>query len=65
MCAAMKQKLGRQQFEVVVQAAANGKVVARETLKVHSLAGSALCDWTLRALGVREAAPEALRAWRN
>ena len=34
MCAAMKVKLSRQMFEVVIQAAANGKIVARETLKV-------------------------------
>ena len=34
MCAALKDKLGRQMFEVVIQAAANGKVVSRETLKV-------------------------------
>jgi len=35
MCAAMRDKLGRQQFEVVIQAAASGKVVARETLKAR------------------------------
>ena len=34
MCAAMKEKLSRQMFEVVIQAAANGKIIARETLKV-------------------------------
>lgn len=34
MCAAMREKLSRQMFEVVIQAAANGKVIARETLKV-------------------------------
>lgn len=34
MCEAMKDKLGRQQYEIVIQAAANGKIVARETLKV-------------------------------
>ena len=34
MCAAMRDKLGRQMFEVAIQAAASGKVVARETLKV-------------------------------
>lgn len=34
MCEALKDKLGRQQFEVVIQAAANNKIVARETLKV-------------------------------
>ena len=38
MCAAMKDKLGRQQFEVIIQAAANGKIVARETLKVCAVA---------------------------
>ena len=35
MCAAMKDKLSRQMFEVVIQAAANGKIIARETLKVR------------------------------
>ena len=35
MCAAMKDKLSRQMFEVVIQAAANGKTIARETLKVR------------------------------
>ena len=35
MCAAMREKLSRQMFEVVIQAAANGKVIARETLKVN------------------------------
>jgi len=30
----MREKLSRQMFEVVIQAAANGKVIARETLKV-------------------------------
>jgi translation elongation factor EF-4 len=34
MCEAMKDKLGRQQFDLVIQAAANGKIVSRETLKV-------------------------------
>lgn len=34
MCEAMKEKMGRQQFEVIIQAAANSKIVARETLKV-------------------------------
>ena len=34
MCVAMRDKLGRQMFEVAIQAAASGKVVARETLKV-------------------------------
>ncbi len=31
---AMKDKLGKQLFEVVIQASANGDVVARETIKV-------------------------------
>ena len=35
MCAAMRDKLGRQQFEVIIQAAASGKIVARETLKAR------------------------------
>ena len=34
MCATMREKLSRQMFEVVIQAAANGKIIARETLKV-------------------------------
>ena len=34
LCATLKEKLGRQMFEVVIQASANNKVVARETLKV-------------------------------
>ena len=38
MCEAMKEKMGRQQFEVVIQAAANNKIVARETLKVGAFA---------------------------
>ena len=37
MCAAMKDQLSRQMFEVVIQAAANGKIIARETMKVHCL----------------------------
>lgn len=37
MCAAMREKLSRQMFEVVIQAAANGKIIARETLKVDIL----------------------------
>lgn len=37
MCAAMKDKLSRQMFEVVIQAAANGKIIARETMKVCCL----------------------------
>ncbi len=35
MCATMREKLSRQMFEVVIQAAANGKIIARETLKVR------------------------------
>ena len=35
MCAAMKDQLSRQMFEVVIQAAANGKIIARETMKVQ------------------------------
>ena len=31
---AMKDKLGKQLFEVVIQASANGEIVARETIKV-------------------------------
>ncbi len=34
MCATMREKMSRQMFEVVIQAAANGKIIARETLKV-------------------------------
>ena len=45
MCAAMRDKLGRQMFEVAIQAAASGKVVARETLKVclHATLFKAFC----------------------
>ena len=34
LVAAMKEKLGKQLFEVVIQASANGDIVARETIKV-------------------------------
>lgn len=34
LVSAMKEKLGKQLFEVVIQASANGDVVARETIKV-------------------------------
>ena len=34
LVAAMKDKLGKQLFEVIIQASANGDVVARETIKV-------------------------------
>ena len=34
LVAAMKDKLGKQLFEVIIQASANGTVVARETIKV-------------------------------
>ena len=34
---AMKEKLGKQLFEVVIQASANGDIVARETIKVCCL----------------------------
>ena len=34
LVAAMKDKLGKQLFEVVIQASANDSVVARETIKV-------------------------------
>ena len=40
MCEAMKEKMGRQQFEVIIQAAANNKIVARETLKVSRFSDS-------------------------
>lgn len=33
LCAQMKELMQRQMYEVVIQAAASGKVVARETLK--------------------------------
>ena len=45
LVSAMKDKLGKQLFEVVIQASANGDIVARETIKVgcpvvtHCLAG--------------------------
>lgn len=34
LVAAMKDKLGKQLFEVVIQASANGDIIARETIKV-------------------------------
>ena len=34
LVAAMKDKLGKQLFEVIIQASANGDIVARETIKV-------------------------------
>jgi len=37
---AMKDKLGKQLFEVVIQASANGDVVARETIKVPACSHS-------------------------
>ena len=36
LVSAMKDKLGKQLFEVVIQASANGDIVARETIKVGS-----------------------------
>lgn len=39
---AMKEKLGKQLFEVVIQASANGDVVARETIKVCCLNSMAM-----------------------
>lgn len=36
LVSAMKEKLGKQLFEVVIQASANGDIVARETIKVCS-----------------------------
>ena len=36
LVSAMKDKLGKQLFEVVIQASANGDIVARETVKVCS-----------------------------
>lgn len=36
LVSAMKEKLGKQLFEVVIQASANGDIVARETVKVCS-----------------------------
>lgn len=34
LVAAMKDKLGKQLFEVIIQASANGDIIARETIKV-------------------------------
>ena len=51
MCAAMKDQLSRQMFEVVIQAAANGKIIARETMKVHHL--STHCNLKAQPLNVQ------------
>ena len=39
LCAKMKELLARQQADVAVQAAANNRIVARETIKVALLQG--------------------------
>ena len=43
LVSAMKDKLGKQLFEVVIQASANGDIVARETIKVRT-GGTFGCD---------------------
>jgi GTP-binding protein LepA len=35
ICSRLKEVMGRQQFDVAIQASANGKVIARETLKCY------------------------------
>ena len=35
MCATMKDLMERQMYEVVIQASANNKIVARETLRAY------------------------------
>ena len=35
VCSRLKEVMGRQQFDVAIQASANGKVIARETLKCY------------------------------
>lgn len=43
LVAAMKDKLGKQLFEVIIQASANGDVVARETIKVTFVVPGIAC----------------------
>lgn len=40
LVSAMKDKLGKQLFEVVIQASANNDIVARETIKVMTASQS-------------------------
>lgn len=51
LVAAMKDKLGKQLFEVVIQASANGSIVARETIKVSMMQSQAAS--TCRSLEFR------------
>lgn len=50
LVSAMKEKLGKQLFEVIIQASANGDIVARETIKVRT-STSFGCDCVGTALG--------------
>ncbi len=52
MCATMREKLSRQMFEVVIQAAANGKIIARETLKVCLRPCHCLLQWSIVVYGI-------------
>ena len=63
MCAAMKDKLGRQMFEVAIQAAASGKVVARETLKVCLALTFACCALWMLTLPLSWRANQTMGFW--
>ena len=54
LVAAMKDKLGKQLFEVVIQAAANGDIVARETIKVGCLQASSLSIFAIASVVGRD-----------
>ena len=63
MCAAMKEQLSRQMFEVVIQAAANGKIIARETMKVHCT--SSHCNVKAQPLRVQFCVQHEMKASRQ